>query len=200
MSAHQINTTDLHAVNKYLIERYYPHNKLIQDSFGEKTAAEFLRLFITSNGMNPVGSWLTHTYCKIFDEAKNQSHFFLVPMKDEKNQTSANIRFENNILKIDEFETTIKQQVIPHTTPFWYFHYNPNKEETPYESMTLNLSPSCLEKCVLCAGAKTGRVNNGINGTLDPSQVLSNIFKQHPNAIHQLDSLAVVTGCFVSAN
>jgi len=108
------------------------------------------------------------------------------------------IRFENNQLKIDDITTNIIPQSIPHTTPFWYFHYDPNNESNPYHSMTLNLSPSCLEKCVLCAGAKTGRVNNGMDSTLSAKTVLKRVFDQHPQAKKQLDSIAVVTGCFAN--
>jgi hypothetical protein len=97
---------------------------------------------------------------------------------------------------VDEIPTPFRAQSIPHTTPFWYFHYNPNTEHRPYESMTLNLSPSCPENCTLCAGAKTGRVNNGLDSTLAPRSVLRRIFRQHPEATRQLDSVAVVTGCF----
>lgn len=178
-----------------LIERYYNNNKFLQDSVATLSAAQFLRLFITTNGMQPNGQWLTHTYCKMFDELTQKHHFFLVPKQSDRTPV-AKINVCHDKLVIDEFETNVMLQKIPYTTPFWYFHYNPNNEDRPYESMTLNLSPECLEKCVLCAGAKTGRVNNGMNGTLDPELIAENIFKQHPNACDQLSSVAVVTGCF----
>ena len=49
---------------------------------------------------------------------------------------------------------------------------------------------------MLCAGAKTGRVNNGMDNTLDPKLVADRIFLQHPDAKKQLDKIAIVTGCF----
>lgn len=182
-----------------LIERYYHKNSRIQKSLETVSPAQFLRLFIITNGMQPVGQWLTHTYCRIFDDSTQKHHFFLIP-KNEDLENTASIRVQNDRLIIDEFETRVCLQKIPHTTPFWYFHYNPNTENTPYQSMTLNLSPSCLEKCVLCAGAKTGRVNNGMNGIFEPEIMASRIFNQHPEAVHQLDSVAVVTGCFENFN
>lgn len=183
-----------------LIERYYPNNAIILEGLELLSPSQFLRLFITVSGMKPTGQWLTHTYCKLYDDLTNKYHFFLIPMKSETSENSVNIRIEHDRLKIDEFETNIELQNIPHTTPFWYFHYNPNMENKPYHSMTLNLSPSCFEKCVLCAGAKTGRVNNGMKDILDPDMIYANIFNQHPEAKTQLDSIAIVTGCFDNFN
>jgi hypothetical protein len=94
----------------------------------------------------------------------------------------------------------VHTQSIPHTTPFWYFHYNPNLIEKPYDSMTLNLKPACPERCLLCAGAKTGRVNNGTQGTLSVEGSIERIFRQHIGAHNQLDSVAIVTGCFQEFN
>jgi hypothetical protein len=90
----------------------------------------------------------------------------------------------------------VRAQAIPFTTPFWYFHYDPNRENQPYASMTLNLKPACPEKCRLCAGAKTGRVNNGLQGTLGTDFVFRRILDQHLETRTQLESVAVVTGCF----
>jgi hypothetical protein len=132
------------------------------------------------------------------DQTTNRDHFFLIPMQKHQPNKRPWLRFENNYLKIDDIETTIYPQLIPHTTPFWYFHYDPNNENQPYYSMTLNFSPSCIEKCVLCAGAKTGRINNGMNDTLATVKMTENIIQKHPEAVNQLDSVAVVTGCFTS--
>src|SRR5262249_14265353 len=97
---------------------------------------------------------------------------------------------------VDDIQTAVRPQSIPYTTPFWYFHYDPNTEDRPFRSATLNLKPQCPERCVLCAGAKTGRVNNGMDDTLSARSVMERIFRQHPEAREQLDSIAIVTGCF----
>jgi hypothetical protein len=161
---------------------------------------KFIRLFVTAHGMQPKGIWLTHTYARYTDSETGLDHFFLIPMPQGEVSNRPNIRFENGFLQIDNIETGISRQSIPHTTPFWYFHYNPNRENKLYYSMTLNLSPSCVEKCVLCAGAKTGRVNNGMDDTLSSQSTVNKIFKQHPEAAEQLDSVAIVTGCFSGFN
>lgn len=183
-----------------LARRYYPNQENVIKSAYEYPPDLFLRLFITANGMVPAGIWKTHTYACYTDASDNKKHFFLIPMKNIQVDDGPYIRFENNILYIDDIKTSIYPQSIPHTTPFWYFHYNPNRENLPYYSMTLNLSPSCLERCVLCAGAKTGRVNNGMSKTLDVEETVKRIFTQHPDAKDQLDSVAIVTGCFADFN
>ena len=155
---------------------------------------DFLRLFVTAHGMTPVGLWRTHTYARVQDSISRQDRFFLIPVPRRHGRVE--IRMVDGQVWVDKFPTAVRAQSIPHTTPFWYFHYNPNTESTPYQSMTLNLSPSCLESCALCAGAKTGRVNNGLDETLSPKVVLRRVFEQHPEAKDQLDSVAIVTGCF----
>ncbi|WP_394838761.1 hypothetical protein LVJ94_17870 [Pendulispora rubella] len=133
-------------------------------------------------------------------------HFFLIPLPYEayhlllkdrhppKNRP--HIRMQDGRVWVDHIPTTARPQAIPFTTPFWYFHYDPNLEQTPFQSMTLNLNPACPEKCTLCAGAKTGRVNNGMDDTLSSRSTLDRVFAQHPEAAAQLDSVAIVTGCF----
>lgn len=183
-----------------LAKKYYPNDLMILNAAETTSPDHFLRLFVTTHGMKPQGIWQTHTYARYKDSLTGFDHFFLIPMSQTKDNNQPDIRFENGVLKIDAIDTGIYPQSIPHTTPFWYFHYNPNREHIPYESMTLNLSPSCLEKCVLCAGAKTGRVNNGMDNTLSAQSVVERILTQHPLAKQQLDSVAVVTGCFANFN
>lgn len=197
MNKNQISSITLKDICYRLTERYHSKSKLIQNSLEKLSSAQFLRLFIITNGMPPSGQWLTHTYCRMVDDLTQKHHFFLIP-KNKSIENLANISVQNGKLTIDEFETNVTLQKIPHTTPFWYFHYNPNTEDMPYQSLTLNLSPDCLEKCVLCAGAKTGRINNGMKETLDPKIISKRIFNLHPEARKQLDSVAVVTGCFES--
>jgi len=181
-----------------LANKYYPKNVRVSDSIDKLSPEHFIRLFVTVQGMPPAGTWKTHTYVCYTDSVDGQQHFFLVPIpvSAPAGKVRPKIRFENDLLKIDDIQTQIRPQSIPYTTPFWYFHYNPNKEDKPFYSTTLNLSPSCLEKCVLCAGAKTGRVNNGMERTLSPDSMVPQIFTQHPEAKQQLESVAVVTGCF----
>ncbi len=187
---------DQNASTIILAKRYHQHEATVIDAAKKYSPCLFLRLFITYHGMPPIGTWQTHTYAKYYDDDDQQSHFFLIPMQNQKEKNHPHIRFVHDVLFIDEFKTNIVRQAIPHTTPFWYFHYYPNTEHSPFRSMTLNLSPQCLEKCVLCAGAKTGRVNNGLNQTLNELSMVNNIFQQYPNAIKELESVAVVTGCF----
>jgi hypothetical protein len=179
-----------------LAKEYHPHEVEVLKAAQTLSPEQFLRLFVTAHGMKPTGIWQTHTYARFTDSATGKDHFFLIPMLSSTNSKHPWIRFEQGRLKIDELQVPIYPQSIPHTTPFWYFHYDPNREHHPYHSMTLNLSPSCVEKCVLCAGAKTGRVNNGMEDTLSPKSVLTRIITQHPKAVQQLDSVAIVTGCF----
>jgi hypothetical protein len=184
----------------WLANQYHAEDEIVLIAANELSPEHFLRLFITAHGMTPTGIWQTHTYARYTDSVSGKDHFFLIPMSQNKHEKRPNIRFENGLLMIDHIQTAIYPQSIPHTTPFWYFHYDPNKEHQPYDSMTLNLSPACLEKCVLCAGAKTGRVNNGMDSTLSAETVVTRIFEQHQEAIKQLNSVAVVTGCFPSFN
>ena len=170
-------------------------------------------MFITAHGMVPFGNWRTHTYARSTDSVTGLDHFFLIPLPYEAYPRNAgasvllpknralpknrpNIRMQNGQVWIDHIATAVRPQSIPHTTPFWYFHYNPNLENRPFDSMTLNLNPACPEKCTLCAGAKTGRVNNGMDDTLSSKSTLDRIFSQHPESVAQLDSVAIVTGCF----
>lgn len=180
----------------WLANEYHQNDDIVLEAAEKLSPELFLRFFVTAHGMKPAGIWQTHTYARYTDSITNKDHFFLIPMPNEKKGKQPTIRFEDNFLKIDDLQASIYPQAIPHTTPFWYFHYDPNKEDKPYDSMTLNLSPSCLEKCVLCAGAKTGRVNNGMEDTLSAKSVIGRIFQQHPEAKQQLDSVTVVTGCF----
>lgn len=186
----------LQAACHLLAARYHHDEPLVLQAAETYSPYQFIRLFITVHGMKPSGVWQTHTYARFTDQTTSKDHFFLIPMQKKAEGIIPFIRFENNALKIDEIETAIFPQSIPHTTPFWYFHYDPNKEDQPFYSMTLNLSPACLEKCVLCAGAKTGRVNNGMDRTLEAVNMVRGIFQQHPEAAQQLQSVAVVTGCF----
>ncbi|HEX2548819.1 MAG TPA: hypothetical protein VHM20_03255, partial [Gammaproteobacteria bacterium] len=171
----------------YLANQYYPDDPEVIKAASESNPQQFLRLFITAHGMKPTGIWQSHTYVQYEDVETFQKHFFLIPVQNATGAKQPHIRIQNNQLKIDDVETNIVPQSIPHTTPFWYFHYDPNNAANPYHSMTLNLSPSCLEKCVLCAGAKTGRVNNGMENTLSAKTVLKRIFDQHPDALRLLD-------------
>jgi len=180
----------------WLSDRYCPHDEIVHHAAKNMSPHQFLRLFITAYGMLPTGTWQTHTYAQFHDSVSQKEHFFLIPMQKQQNDKQPRIQFKNGFLYIDDVPTNIKQQSIPHTSPFWYFHYSPNQNDKPYRAMTLNFSPSCLEKCVLCAGAKTGRVNNGMNKTLSAKDMLTTIFTKHPNAIAQLESVAIVTGCF----
>lgn len=185
-----------------LAYRYHLAEPRVLKAAKELSPEAFLRLFITYHGMKPAGRWQSHTYVRMEDSFTKKEHFFLIPLaRTRKNGESApDIRIENNKVLVDEFETDITPQSIPHTTPFWYFHYNPNTEATPFTSMTLNLSPSCSEKCTLCAGAKTGRVNNGMDETLPAKTYIDGVFKQYPKAAEQLDNMAIVTGCFDDFN
>ncbi len=202
LASHHHCTNDINTLEQesciWLAKKYYANDLTVLKAAESYSPEHFLRLFITANGMKPVGTWQTHTYARYTDSQTNKDHFFLIPMPQTKSDIQPHIRFENGLLLIDHLQTNIYPQSIPHTTPFWYFHYNPNHEHIPYESMTLNLSPSCLEKCVLCAGAKTGRVNNGMDSTMSAHSVIARILQQHPQAQKQLDSVAVVTGCFPS--
>lgn len=182
----------------WLASEYHQNDANVLEAAETFSPEQFLRLFVTVHGMKPTGIWQTHTYARLSDSVSGKDHFFLIPMLAAKNSKRPAIRFEEGLLKIDDIQASIYPQSIPHTTPFWYFHYNPNREHNPYHSMTLNLSPSCLEKCVLCAGAKTGRVNNGMENTLSAKSVLARIANQHPEMSQQLDSVAIVTGCFAS--
>lgn len=184
----------------WLANQYHQDEDTVLIAASELSPEHFLRLFVTAHGMTPTGTWQTHTYARYADSVTEKDHFFLIPKPQYLSNKRPNIRFEEGLLTIDHIQTTFYPQSIPHTTPFWYFHYDPNQEQRPYDAMTLNLSPACLEKCVLCAGAKTGRVNNGMESTLSPETVLSRIFNQHPDAVNQLDSVAVVTGCFPTFN
>ena len=179
-----------------LARTYHPDDSVILKAAHEYSPEQFIRLFVTAHGMTPVGTWQTHTYAEFEDSRTGKNHFFLIPTPSKKSSKRPNIRMEEDRLWIDDLQTSIYPQSIPHTTPFWYFHYDPNKLDRPFHSMTLNLSPSCPEKCTLCAGAKTGRVNNGMDDTLAPEVVLKKIFAQYPAAASQLDSVAIVTGCF----
>lgn len=201
-SVQKILTTEIFGKNECiaLAKQYHANDNRTLKAAELFSPKQFLRLFITTHGMQPAGIWQTHTYARYSDATTNKDHFFLIPMPSSQGTNQPWIRFENGFLKIDDIQTGIYPQSIPYTTPFWYFHYNPNKEDRPYHSMTLNLSPSCLEKCTLCAGAKTGRVNNGMEDTLSAQSVVERIFKQHPQAKEQLDSVAIVTGCFANFN
>lgn len=188
-----------------LANRYHADDAVVLAALAGYSPEQFLRLFLTSHGMPPAGIWQTHTYARITDSVTGKDHFFLIPIPYEPHERAnvrglprprPRIRFENGLLWVDEIPTAVRPQSIPHTTPFWYFHYNPNTEDRPYRSMTLNLKPECPERCVLCAGAKTGRVNNGMDDTLSPEAVMEKIVRQHPEAREQLDSIAIVTGCF----
>lgn len=188
-----------------LAEKYHSNEPVILEAVERYSPEQFLRLFLTAHGMRPAGTWQTHTYARVADSVTGQDHFFLIPIPFERRKSATeqarvtarpNIRFENRILWIDDIQTAVRPQSIPYTTPFWYFHYNPNSEQRPFSSMTLNLKPACPEKCTLCAGAKTGRVNNGMDGTLPVNSTFERIFSQHPGTKEQLDSVAVVTGCF----
>lgn len=191
-----------------LANRYHKGDALVLKASKEYAPEEFLRLFVTAHGMPPSGTWQTHTYVRITNSRTGKDHFFLIPIPrfyglknhPSHNKNAPKIEMKEGRVWIDERPTPIVAQSIPYTTPFWYFHYNPNTEHEPFYSMTLNLSPSCLENCTLCAGAKTGRVNNGMEDTLSPVPVFKRIFAQHPNATSQLNSVAVVTGCFESFN
>lgn len=182
--------------------RYHGEEPAILEAARAYSPEQFLRLFVTSHGMTPAGAWQTHTYARITDSHTGRDHFFLIPIPSHvgKKQPAPRLRPDLSLrsgrLWLDGAPTPIRAQSIPHTTPFWYFHYNPNREHVPFESMTLNLSPSCLENCTLCAGAKTGRVNNGMEDTLSPKSILKRVFNQHPAGPKQLDSVAIVTGCF----
>ena len=183
--------------------RYHGDEPAILEAARTYSPEQFLRLFITSHGMPPAGAWQTHTYARITDSVSGKDHFFLIPIpawvgrKDSTvGKNGPSISMKNSRIWLDGSPMPIRAQSIPYTTPFWYFHYNPNREFVPFESMTLNLSPSCLENCTLCAGAKTGRVNNGMEDTLSPTSILKRVFAQHPAAVKQLDSVAIVTGCF----
>lgn len=192
-----------------LAARYHAHQPEVAEAIGRCSPEQFLRLFLTAHGMTPAGNWQTHTYARVTDSETGRDHFFLIPIpfelrRDRLGVQAAEpaarpaIRFEDGRLWVDEFRTEVRPQAIPYTTPFWYFHYDPNAEDVPFRSMTLNLKPSCPEKCVMCAGAKTGRVNNGMEGALEADQVLAKIMAKHAGAKTQLDSVAVVTGCFES--
>ena len=191
-----VDTTVTKQQTAWLAKTYYPNDSRIRAAAETLSPEFFLRLFITAHGMSPVGRWKSHTYVNQVDSVTGKCHFFLIPIPVQSKNKQPWIRFEESKLKIDDIVTTIVPQNIPHTTPFWYFHYNPNREHLPYYSMTLNLSPSCGERCVLCAGAKTGRVNNGMQDTLAPESVINTIMQQHPEAKEQLDLVAIVTGCF----
>ena len=183
-----------------LAEKYHPDEPRVHQAATQLSAEQFLRLFLTAHGMRPVGNWQTHTYVRCTDSATLRDHFFLIPLPRASgpgdSSAAPNIRMIAGRVWIDALETPIVAQSIPHTTPFWYFHYDPNSEDRPYLSMTLNLKPACPEKCTLCAGAKTGRVNNGLEGTLAPHSTLDLVLEQHAEARTQLESVAVVTGCF----
>src|SRR5215467_7891415 len=192
-----------------LAKKYHPHDAVVRAAVDEYSPERFLRLFLTAHGMPPAGTWQTHTYARITDSVTGRDHFFLIPIPFERHERASaavralprprpRIRFENGLLWIDYIQTPVRPQSIPYTTPFWYFHYNPNTEDRPFRSMTLNLKPECPERCVLCAGAKTGRVNNGMDDTMAPDSVMARILRQHPDMREQLDSVAVVTGCFQS--
>lgn len=177
--------------------RYHEDEPRVLEASRELSTEAFVRLFLTFHGMKPQGRWQSHTYVRQKDSFTGEEHFFLIPIpRNYHDERQPQIRFENGFIHIDEFVTKITPQSIPHTTPFWYFHYNPNTESTPFTSMTLNLSPSCSEKCTLCAGAKTGRVNNGLDETLPTHSFVDGVFEQYPNAKEQLDNVAIVTGCF----
>ena len=194
---------------RWLAEQYHLGEPTVLQAVNEYSPEQFLRLFLTAHGMPPVGTWQTHTYARVTDSITGRDHFFLIPIPFERRSVASvvatttqkpRIRFEGGLLWIDHIATTVRPQSIPHTTPFWYFHYDPNLEASPFHSMTLNLKPACPEKCTLCAGAKTGRVNNGTEGALSTDSVFKRIFWQHPKAKAQLDSVAVVTGCFENFN
>lgn len=176
---------------------YHAHEPYVLRAARELSREQFLRVFVTYHGMTPVGRWQSHTYVKQTDSITLESHFFLIPIpRKAPGEKIPWIRIENGVVWVDDFETQMVPQGIPHTTPFWYFHYNPNTEYRPFSSMTLNLSPACSEKCTLCAGAKTGRVNNGMDETLPAKKMVEGIFLKHPEAPKQLDNVAIVTGCF----
>lgn len=183
-----------------LAQKYYEDDGVILEAAETFSPEQFLRLLVTAHGAKPLGQWLSHCYARFQDSQTGQEHFFLIPRETEEKTNKPHIAFDDNMLRIDDMQTNIRLQEIPHTTPFWYFHYDPNKENRPCEMLTLNLSPACPEKCVLCAGAKTGRVNNGMKNTLSPRVVMKNIFNQFPEAISQLNSVAIVTGCFNDFN
>lgn len=182
----------------WLATNYHHDEPLVLEAAIHFSLEKFLRLFVTYHGMTPEGRWQSHTYVKQKDSLTNEDHFFLIPIPrlNKEHKKVPFIRMENNVLWIDEYETSIQPQGIPYTTPFWYFHYNPNLEFRPFSSMTLNLSPECSERCTLCAGAKTGRVNNGMSGTLAAKKMVDGIFEKYPQAPAQLDNVAIVTGCF----
>lgn len=182
-----------------LAKRYHSADPSVLKAALEYAPEDFLRLFLTSHGMVPVGTWQTHTYVQLTNSRTGRDHFFLIPLPRAKGG-GPKIEMKEGQLWLDGEPLPVWAQSIPYTTPFWYFHYNPNLDAVPYQSMTLNLSPSCLENCTLCAGAKTGRVNNGMDDTLSPAPILKRIFTQHPKAASQLDSVAVVTGCFENFN
>lgn len=211
LEGHSVKENEFSLTNAYcktLAKRYHRGDAEILNAATNWAPEEFLRLFVTAHGMPPAGTWQTHTYARITNSRTGKDHFFLIPIPRfygvknllPQNKNVPLINMQSGRVWIDGQSTPIRAQSIPHTTPFWYFHYNPNTENVPYQSMTLNLSPSCLENCTLCAGAKTGRVNNGMEDTLSPTPIFKRIFDQHPGALSQLDSVAVVTGCFENFN
>ncbi len=190
---------------EYLAGRYHSDEPLVLTSVDTLSPEHFLRLFLTTHGMPAVGEWKSHTYVKYTDSFTGKRHFFLVPMPSRQwlsakksNKPRPNIRIIDDQVWIDHIGTSIYAQPIPYTNKDWYFHYNPNREHRPFLSTTLNLSPKCPERCAMCAGARTGRVNNGQEDTLAADLVVNDIATRFPESMTQLDILAVVTGCFSS--
>src|SRR5437762_6408 len=124
-----------------LARKYHGDDATVLAALGQRSPEQFLRLFLTAHGMPPAGNWQTHTYVRITDSVTSKDHFFLIPIPYEPHEKAnvralrrprPNIRFVNGLLWVDDIATPVRPQSIPYTTPFWYFHYNPNTEDRPF--------------------------------------------------------------------
>lgn len=181
-----------------LIVKYHRHD---QDAFAlldSLSPMQLLRLFLIYHGMTPQQVYPTHTYCLLLDPMTQRKHFFLVPRpRSGSHAPRPAIHAANGHLVIDDLLTPITLQPLAPCSPYYYFHYDPNDDrDQRFRQVTLNLHPHCGQSCRICAGKETRRINQSSLVSVEPEQVFQEIEEKHPQAIEQLQVVAVVTGCF----
>ena len=74
---------------RILADRYHMGDEIVKRAAETYSPEQFLRLFITAHGMQPVGLWQTHTYARLTDSLSGKDHFFLIPMPFQRRKQGA---------------------------------------------------------------------------------------------------------------